>query len=88
MFAFHFINTKCWALMLSLVAYMSQTQPLQAFIALGVLFALISTLCLLVWSALGRLVADWLSTGRHRQYFDLIMGLLLIAGALHMLVQT
>jgi threonine/homoserine/homoserine lactone efflux protein len=88
MFAFQFINPKCWALMLSLATYMGHTQPLQAFITLSVLFALISTLCLLVWSALGRLLADWLSTGRYRWYFDLTMGLLLIAGSLHMLVQT
>jgi threonine/homoserine/homoserine lactone efflux protein len=87
MFAFQFINPKSWALMFSLATYMN-TQPLQAFITLSVIFALISTLCLLVWSALGRLFADWLSTGRHRWYFDLTTGLLLIAGALHMLMQT
>jgi threonine/homoserine/homoserine lactone efflux protein len=88
MFAFQFMNPKCWALMLSLAAYMGHTRPLQAFLALGVLFALISTLCLLTWSALGRLLENWLSSGHHRWHFDLTMGLLLIAGALHTLVQT
>jgi threonine/homoserine/homoserine lactone efflux protein len=84
LFVFQFINPKAWVLVLTVSAAAScvgQCNRHWSMVALPLLFAAISSVCLLAWAVLGRLAARFLQRPRLRARFDCVMGLALVACA-------
>lgn len=78
--AFQFLNPKSWVLVLTAAAAMPARTPAD-FLQLGLLFALIPAVCLLLWSSLGALLMRALANGRISSWFDRVMGGTLAASA-------
>jgi threonine/homoserine/homoserine lactone efflux protein len=86
LFVFQFLNPKAWVLVLTVsaatgcVGQCARQWPMP-MITLLLLFAAISSACLLAWAVLGRLAARFLPHERLRARFDCAMGLSLVACA-------
>lgn len=85
LFGFQFLNPKSWVMALTAVSASQADGALAAFLRLALLFAIIPTCCLLVWSTLGSLLARALQEPRRRAWADHVMGVLLLASALLLL---
>ena len=83
LFAFQFMNPKAWAIALTastaLEAYRSVGA---ALLELATLFAVIPAACLLLWSAAGAALAQYLQHSRIRLMFERLLGLLLLGSAI------
>ena len=89
LFAFQFLNPKSWVLVLTATAAApAGAGALATFVQLAVLFVVISTLCLLLWSAFGRALARHLQRRPLRVALDRTLGALLIVSALLLLTST
>jgi threonine/homoserine/homoserine lactone efflux protein len=84
LFVFQFLNPKAWVLVLTISAAAScvgQCDRQWPMVTLLLLFAAISSACLLAWALLGRLAGRLLQRERLRSRFDCAMGLALVACA-------
>lgn len=77
---FQFLNPKSWVMVLTVIASVP-ADGLRGYLPLAALFVAIPTGCLLLWAALGALLARWLSRPRVRRGTDVGMGALLVASA-------
>jgi len=83
LFGFQFLNPKSWVLVLTATAATpAGWSGLARFGWLAALFAIIPTLCLLLWAALGK------TTAAAGTWLDRILGALLIASALLLLAEA
>jgi threonine/homoserine/homoserine lactone efflux protein len=85
LFGFQFLNPKSWVMVLTAVSSAQAGSAGATLGRLAVLFVLIPFMCLMLWAALGALLAGALRRARVRAWFDRGMGLLLVASALLML---
>lgn len=84
LFVFQFLNPKAWVLVLTVSAAatcVGECIRQWPMVALLLLFAAISSACLLAWAMLGRLAVRLLQSERLRARFDCAMGLTLVACA-------
>lgn len=89
LFGFQFLNPKSWVMVLTATsALQAELGAVGAFSRLAVLFTVIPTLCLLLWSAFGSLMTHYLRREAVRRWFDRLMGCLLVASALLLLLET
>ena len=86
LFAFQFLNPKAWALVLSVAATMQATTPVDTFLQLAPLFAVVPAICLTAWAGLGSALSRQLAHPARRAWIDRAMGASLIASALVLLV--
>jgi threonine/homoserine/homoserine lactone efflux protein len=84
---FQFLNPKSWVMVLTVSAAMPLAS-LRDFLLLAGLFALIPTLCLLLWAALGAWLARWLKQPAVRRGVDVVTGAMLVACALFLLLES
>jgi threonine/homoserine/homoserine lactone efflux protein len=84
-FAFQFLNPKGWLMMLSAVAASPAHNSLATFLFLAPLATGISTLCLLSWAGLGRVLSSQLHRPAVALWIDRVLGALLIASVLPLL---
>lgn len=88
-FWLQFLNPKGWVMVLTATsAVRAEAGALAAFAHLAVLFTLISTACLLVWSSLGSLLTELLRRKSFRAWFDRLMGGALVASAVLLLMEA
>lgn len=79
---FQWVNPKAWALALSTIgAYLPDPAPGPALLA-GVVFAIVSLPCVLLWTMLGEALREFLSEPRRLRVFNILMAGLLIASLL------
>jgi len=89
LFAFQFLNPKSWVLVLTVTAATPDGDgPLAVFLRLAVLVVVITTICLLLWSAFGSAMARHLVRRPLRVGLDRTLGALLIASALLLLTSS
>jgi threonine/homoserine/homoserine lactone efflux protein len=77
---FQFLNPKSWVMVLTAIASVP-VDGLRGYLPLAGLFVAIPAVCLLLWAALGALLARSLTCPRIRRGADLGMGALLVASA-------
>lgn len=77
---FQFLNPKSWVMVLTMLAAVPAT-GLRDYLPLAGMFVLIPAPCLLLWAALGALLARWLTRPAIRRAVDVGMGALLMACA-------
>ena len=83
LFGFQFLNPKSWVLVLTATAATpAGWGGLARFGRLAALFAIIPTVCLLLWAAMGK------ATAAAGTWLDRILGALLIASALLLLAEA
>jgi len=89
LFAFQFMNPKGWVMVLTAITA-SEAGGRSAFVIayLAVVFALIPTVCLSIWSLSGAVLSAHLRRPRFRTWFDRVMGVLLVVSALLMLADA
>lgn len=85
LFVFQFLNPKGWLMLLTAVAASPAHGALATFTGLAPLVAGIPAICLLLWAALGRLLARWLDRPGVRRWTDRVLGALLLASAVPLL---
>jgi threonine/homoserine/homoserine lactone efflux protein len=83
--AFQFLNPKSWVMALIATSAVDAREPWVGLAQLALLFALIPTVCLLLWSSLGSLLASVLRQKAARAWVDRVMGVLLLASAVLLL---
>lgn len=89
LFVFQFLNPKSWAMVLTATsAAQTGAGILVTFAQLAVLFAVIPTVCLLLWAALGSAISKHLGRPPVRVWFDRAMGLLLVVSAVLLVVEA
>lgn len=87
LFVFQFLNPKAWLLTLTVTAQAALGGS-TALSILALLYLVVPTVCLVLWSAAGRLFARALTAGHIRLGLDRAMGVLLIASAAALISQT
>ncbi len=94
LFGFQFLNPKSWVLVLTATAATpAGWSGLARFGRLAALFALIPTICLLLWAVLGKATAATEAAAKDDRtgagaWLDRILGALLIASARLLLVEA
>jgi len=86
LFAFQLCNPKGWALALTLIAAQTTRQTIDLFAQLAALYAGIAALGLVLWAALGLVLAQFAPRPVQRRWLDRVFGASLIAGALLLLL--
>lgn len=88
-FVLQFLNPKSWVTLVTTVsAVRTGAEGSAAFVQLAILFAVIPTCCLLLWSSLGSMLTRLLRRNAFRRGFDGAMGGLLIASAVLLLLAS
>lgn len=84
-----FTNPKAWVMVLTAVASARGAMtPAAAALALSVLFLTIPTVCLVAWAWLGLRVLRRLERPASREWFDRLLGILLVSSALGLLADV
>jgi threonine/homoserine/homoserine lactone efflux protein len=89
LFAFQFLNPKAWVLVLTVsvaAGCVGQCDRESPTVTPLLLFATISSACLLMWATLGRLAARIMRRERVCAWFDRAMGLLLVSSAVSLVL--
>ena len=87
LFAFQFLNPKGWILVLTATSSLqTNLGGVAGLFPLAVLFALIPTICLGLWTSLGALMTKQLRGKSVLSWFDRLMGSLLIGFAIPLLL--
>ena len=81
LFSFQFLNPKSWALVSTAATAFLGDGAAAALAALAPLLVVIPVISLILWSALGSLLARALAQPNVRRWFDRAMGLVLVASA-------
>jgi threonine/homoserine/homoserine lactone efflux protein len=85
LFGFQFLNPKGWVMVLTLVASWPATS-LSGYLPLALLFIAIPSICLLLWSLAGRVLAAHMARPHSRRRIDAALGALLLASAALLLI--
>jgi threonine/homoserine/homoserine lactone efflux protein len=89
MFGLQFLNPKAWLMVLTAFAAIADDQPfVQTQLTVVLMFAVIPTICLSLWSVFGTLLAEWLAQAKARAWLDRVMGVSLIAFALQLSIES
>lgn len=78
-----FVNPKTWALVTLAVAALQGWEF--RTLALGVIFSVVPSVCLLLWALLGKRASAFLAHATNRKWFDAFMGSALIGLAFGMI---
>lgn len=76
--AFQWVNPKAWAMCLSAITIYAPDRTLPSVVLVALAFALVSLPAISVWTWLGTVIRQWLSSKRRLQIFNLTMASLLI----------
>lgn len=89
LFGYQLLNPKAWIMVLTASSAATHGEDaVRAFVQLGVLFAVIPTGCLLLWSWSGSLLTRWLQRSRVRLWLDRVMGGLLIGFSIVLVLEV
>ncbi len=87
LFFFQFLNPKSWAMVVTATSVVQTgADTLAAFAHLSLLFIVIPTVCLSVWSLFGSVMSQYLIRPTVRPWFDRAMGCFLAGSAVLLLV--
>jgi threonine/homoserine/homoserine lactone efflux protein len=89
MFGLQFLNPKAWLMVLTAFGAIADDRTtVQTQLTVVLMFAVIPTICLSLWSGFGAFLAQWLEHDKARVWLDRIMGTLLFAFALQLSIES
>lgn len=84
---FQWVNPKAWVMAISGMAlYTNQAFPFLSVILIALVFSVLNWPCVFIWAAFGTVLRKFLSNANQLKWFNILMGVLMVASVFLILV--